>query len=223
MSDQDYQSRDYPTTRSVNQSAPMSSDTEDITRDVAAREARSVRDDTRQAGSEVAAATKERAHDVVADARHEAGELYQQVRTELSSQADSQYRRATGGLRTLSDDLEVMSASSSQEGLAADVTRMASLRMRDAVDWLDRREPGEVVAELRGFARRHPGTFLITAAALGVIGGRITRGLIADRREAEYWRETDTNVGLGASSPARQQPQYTDATAYQRSEPSELT
>jgi hypothetical protein len=43
--------------------------------------------------------------------------------------------------------------------------------------WLDSHGPDEVLDEVRSFARRRPGTFLLIAAGAGVVLGRLTRGL----------------------------------------------
>jgi hypothetical protein len=45
--------------------------------------------------------------------------------------------------------------------------------------WLESREPGDLVAEVRSYARRNPGTFLVGAALLGVVAGRLTRNVAA--------------------------------------------
>ena len=64
--------------------------------------------------------------------------------------------------------------------------------MSDAAGWLENRDPGSLVTELKQFARQRPGTFLAAAAAIGVVGGRLSRGLVADHQ--------DTN-GSGSSTP----------------------
>ena len=51
-------------------------------------------------------------------------------------------------------------------------------RVHDVAGWLESRNPGEIVDELRGIARRRPGAFLLSAAAAGVVAGRLTRGAV---------------------------------------------
>jgi hypothetical protein len=41
---------------------------------------------------------------------------------------------------------------------------------------LDGKEPSELLDDVRQFARRRPGTFLLGALAAGVVVGRLTRG-----------------------------------------------
>ena len=72
-----------------------------------------------------------------------------------------------------------MASSSGQNGLATDLAVQASDRVHSVAGWLEQRQPGEVLDEVRDFARRRPGTFLAAAAVVGLIGGRLTRGLTA--------------------------------------------
>ena len=66
---------------------------------------------------------------------------------------------------------------SGQGGMAADVAQQAASRVRDAGQWLETREPGQVVNEVQSFARRRPAVFLALAAGAGLVAGRLTRGL----------------------------------------------
>ena len=57
-------------------------------------------------------------------------------------------------LRTFSDDLHAMASQSGSSGLAADVSRQAAGKVRTISSSLDGRDPGELLQDLRGFARR---------------------------------------------------------------------
>jgi uncharacterized membrane protein len=46
-------------------------------------------------------------------------------------------------------------------------------------DRLQNREPADLLNDVRSYARRKPGTFLIGAAVLGVVAGRLTSGIKA--------------------------------------------
>jgi len=69
---------------------------------------------------------------------------------------------------------------SSQAGVAIGLAeRGADVALRTA-SWLSDREPSAVLEEVGSFARRRrPGTFLVMAAAAGVLVGRLTRGMTA--------------------------------------------
>jgi hypothetical protein len=62
-------------------------------------------------------------------------------------------------------------------GVATDLAREASDRIKQFAAKLDDREPGELLDEVRRFARQRPGTFLGIAALAGVVAGRLTRGV----------------------------------------------
>jgi hypothetical protein len=98
-----------------------------------------------------------------------------------------------------------MAANGGQSGLGAELARQAADRMHGAASWLERREPADLLDEVRNFARRRPGAFLIGAAVAGLAAGRLTRGLTAGgqsqqgQRQQDAW--ADTSAGLPAASP----------------------
>jgi hypothetical protein len=106
--------------------------------------------------------------------------LLHQVRSEVTDQAGTQGRRAAEGLRSLADELSQMASGSQQRGIATDLASQGAERARTLAGWLENREPGDLIDEVRRFARRRPGAFLAAAAAIGVVGGRMTRGLASD-------------------------------------------
>ncbi|WP_020145876.1 hypothetical protein [Terracoccus sp. 273MFTsu3.1] len=152
----------------------------DSTTAVIGDEAKSVASDAAQSGRQVAETAATGVKDVTSEVSTQLRQLFDQVRSELDAQASTQGKRAASGLRSIADELKQMASSSETQGIAGEVAHQASDRARSAADWLSDRQPGELVDELRSFARRRPGTFLLGAAVLGVIGGRVTRGLTAD-------------------------------------------
>jgi len=142
-------------------------------------EAKSVASDAADSTRHVAETAASGAKDVMSEATTQLRQLFDQVRGELDDQASSQGQRAAGGLRSLADELRQM-ASSSEQGVAGEVVGQAAHRASSAADWIENRQPGDMLEELRSFARRRPGAFLFGAAALGVVAGRLTRGLTGD-------------------------------------------
>ena len=45
--------------------------------------------------------------------------------------------------------------------------------------WLENRDPGSLLDEVKSFARQRPGTFLLAAAGAGLLAGRLGRSLQA--------------------------------------------
>jgi hypothetical protein len=150
------------------------------TSDVAKDQAKSVASDAKEGGQQVAATAKDQTREVAHEAKTQARHLYQQVRGEFGDQATTQHQRAASGLRSLGDELGSMAQGSEQSGVASDLAQQAADRVNAIAGWLESREPGDVLNEVTSFARRKPGTFLAAAAAIGFLGGRLTRGLAAE-------------------------------------------
>ena len=68
-------------------------------------------------------------------------------------------------------------------------------------DRLQNREPAELLDEVRSFARRKPGLFLLGAAAAGVLAGRLTSGVRAAHADSS---------GNGSAAGYRAQTNYVD-------------
>ncbi|WP_320066619.1 hypothetical protein [Micromonospora sp. RTGN7] len=145
-----------------------------------------VRDQARQVGSEaahaggaVAQTAKEQGREVIGEAKRQARDLYGEARHQLVGQTGEQQRRAAGGLRSLADEMRSMAQNSGQAGPVTELTHQAAERVNGVAGWLEERQPGDIVAEVKDYARRNPGTFLVGAAVLGVLAGRLTKSLSA--------------------------------------------
>jgi len=161
-----------------------SSTSGDSTRDVAKEEAKGTAQDAAQAGKHTAETAKQQAGEVVGEAKTQAQMLIGQARDELTSQGTAQQQKAASGLRSLADELTGMvNGDVSQPGLASDLARQASDRVRTVADALEHRQPSELLDEVRRFARQRPGVFLLSAAAIGFIGGRLTRSAAAEAKD----------------------------------------
>jgi hypothetical protein len=64
-------------------------------------------------------------------------------------------------------------------------------------DALENRQPSELLDEVRRFARQRPGVFLLSAAAVGFIGGRLTRGIAAEAHDDGSGQSTGTGYSGG--------------------------
>ncbi|GIF77767.1 hypothetical protein [Asanoa siamensis] len=177
-------------------------------------EARDVGKTAAAAGGDVAQTAKEQGKEVARETARQARDLYGEARGHLRDQAGSQQRRAAGGIRALGDELRGMAENSNGSGPAGELARQASGRISDIADWLEAREPGELVTEVKEFARRHPGTFLAGAAVLGVLAGRMTRGLVADAHDDDSRARTtdDPTAAYPTGAPPAAYPPETYAT-----------
>ena len=166
--------------------------------------------DTAQQASDsartVARTAKSEAAGVTAEARSEATNLLGEAKSHLSGQASSQQQKAASGLRSISDQLHVMSQASDQPGIAANLVRQAAEQSGTAAAWLDRGDPASLLDDVASFARRRPGAFLLLAAGAGILTGRLTRGLSAGAGQQEGGRHraptppTGFETGLDAAA-----------------------
>ncbi|UKA50098.1 hypothetical protein LFT48_00685 [Arthrobacter sp. FW305-123] len=145
-------------------------------------------DTAKEEAAGVAGAVSDAAGGVVETAKSEAGhvahevkvnarQLLTQTKGELTDQAQVQQQRVAEGLRSISDELSTMANSSQNGGVATDLVQQAAQRSSSIAQWLEGRDPGSLLDEVKGFARRKPGTFLLLAAGAGVIAGRLGRGM----------------------------------------------
>jgi hypothetical protein len=152
---------------------------------VAKDEAKGVAQDAAQAGKQTAETAKQQAGEVAGEAKNQARALLDQTRQQLASQGNDQQQKAATGLRSLADEITSMiNGEGGTGGVASDLARQASDRVQLAADWLETREPRDLLTEVQRFARRRPGTFLAAAGVLGFIGGRMTRGAVDEARDS---------------------------------------
>lgn len=128
------------------------------------------------------------------EARAQARDLLGQAREQVTDQARGAQNQAAEGLHSLAGELREMADGGERRGVASDLASEAADRLGDLAEWLGRREPGDLIDEVRKLARRRPGAFLIGAAAAGVLAGRLTRGTIDAKRDTS---ESDVDRGYG--------------------------
>ena len=144
---------------------------------------------------DVAGSAKDEAAAVAQDAKQQARNLAHEAREQAIIKGTEQRDKAVETLRSLSDELDRMAGNATtsnaggasagttpgrSDGTAQEIVRQASQRTRDFSDYLEQREPGELLDELRRFARERPGLFLGLAAGAGVLAGRLTRSAAAE-------------------------------------------
>ena len=142
---------------------------------------------------QVAQTAKDSAQQVASEAKNQARNLTGELRTQVNEQAGTQRDRLVGLLREISDELREMAEGGNRDGVASELARQAGDRVRGLGDYLDGRQAGDLLDEVRDFARRRPGTFLLGAAAAGVLTGRLTRGV----------KEATSGGGSSAGGPQR--------------------
>ena len=128
---------------------------------------------------EVASQAARQATQVTREATEQAREVLQRTQTELREQAGSQTQRAAAGLRDLGQQFSGMAEGQTDGGFAADAARQLGDTVTGIGQRLEERGFEGTVEDLRQFAARKPGLFLLGAAAAGFVTVRLGRGLQA--------------------------------------------
>jgi hypothetical protein len=168
------------TTSTTTTTGTMTAD-QPSTTEIAKDEAKNVGQTAAEAGSQVASTAADQAKQVAQETQRQARDLLDQGRAQLKDQTISQQQKAAQGLSSLATELRGLADGTSQgaPGPARDMLHQASGMVEQLADKLQSREPGELLDEVRMFARRRPGMFLLGAAAAGVVLGRLTSGMKA--------------------------------------------
>ncbi|MBA2531588.1 MAG: hypothetical protein H0V23_05705 [Nocardioidaceae bacterium] len=144
------------------------------TTDTAKAEAGNIAQTSKESASQVAGTAKEQGQQVLSEATSQARNLVGETRSQIGQQANAQQERAAGSLRSIGDQLDNMVANS-EDGLAAQLVQQASDQVKQVAGWLENRDPNGLLDDVRSFARRKPGAFLLGAAGAGLVAGRLTR------------------------------------------------
>ncbi len=173
------------------------------------QEADRLKDHAQSAASDVAGTAKEEAHAVQDEAMAQARSLGQTVQDEVAVQASTQQQRLAEQSRTVTDDLQRISRGESpQSDMVLRAVSTVADRAESFTRQLETKEPGDLLHDVRRFASRRPGAFLLLAAGAGLLAGRLTRGL----RDAS---SQESSASAEASNPP--QPRAgTDRTLPQR-------
>lgn len=141
--------------------------------------------EAKEAGGRVAGTAKEGASRVGHEAKSQLRSLADTTTSELREQAGQQQQRAASGIRSVGDELRGMAANSEQQGVASEVVQQVADRAASVADWLDARDPGSLLNEVKQFARQRPGAFIAIAAGAGLLVGRLTRALVDSNRDSD--------------------------------------
>jgi hypothetical protein len=130
------------------------------------------------AASDVAGTAKQEAGHVAGEAVNQARQLVDQARGQVSQQADQATQKLGDTLRSLSSEVRDLSQGKADgSGTVAGLAQQLAGKGEQLADYLAAQGPNGLVQDLRTFASRRPGTFLLGALAAGVATGRVAKGL----------------------------------------------
>jgi len=150
--------------------------------DAAKEGAASVAGDAKDAAADTAGTAREQAGKVASEATGQAKQLFGQATSELRDQAGEQQQRVAQGLRGIGGELGSMADKSEDGGLASELVRNLSGRADSVAGWLEGRDPGSLLGDVKQFAARRPGTFIAIAAGAGLLAGRVVKSLTAEAK-----------------------------------------
>ncbi len=142
---------------------------------------------TMQAATEQA---KEQAQNIAQTATEQTRNVVSDMTDEVRNQVSDQKSKLAATIREIGDELE-QSAQSSQ-GTVANLAGEAADRTRQLSTWIDTHEPRDVLAEIEDFARERPVVFVLGAAALGFLVGRVTRSAVSAARDNSSTQPSNT-------------------------------
>lgn len=152
--------------------------------------------------AEVMDTAKQEATMVAGQAKEQAAHLFEELGADLREQTSLQQRKVAENLRDISNEFRSMLDQSQATGTAATLVDQASHHSGRVADWLDQREPGDLVDEVKDFARKRPGAFLGIALGAGLLAGRITRNASASKERQRQSPEATANAPAGTSYPS---------------------
>jgi hypothetical protein len=175
------------------------------TQQAAGQTATTAKDEAAQVGQVAASA----ATDVASTAKQQAGQVAGEAVNQLKSLTDDARTQATQQVSNATEQLgtKVRSLASEMRDLGqgkgdanstiAGLVQQLADRGEQLADQISARGPGGLVQDLRSFAARKPGTFLLGALAAGVVTGRLVKGATADSTPSGSGSYGSTGTGAG--------------------------
>jgi hypothetical protein len=125
--------------------------------------------------NEVRSVAGDEARGVAQDAKYHARQVAHETRESLRSEASNQAARVASTLRDIGGQLQAMAASQSGGGPAVDMSRQLADAATRVADKLETGGVDATLAEVKSFARRRPGLFLVGALGAGFVTGRLLK------------------------------------------------
>jgi hypothetical protein len=136
--------------------------------------------------ADVAGTAKDQALEVAQEAQRQARDLIGEFRGQIQQQTQTQRDRLVELLRDFEDELQNMVDAGGRNGTASELVRQVTDRLAGVRSYLE--GGANPLDDVRSFARRRPGAFLLVAGAAGVLAGRATRSAAAARKAEQSGR-----------------------------------
>lgn len=160
-------------------------------------EAGNVASTAKGAAGQVAGTAKEQAGSVVGETVDQARNLTAQAKEQAAQQVSAGSEKLTGTLKGLSEQL----SSGDTSGVVGQVLTEAGQRVQSLADHLEQVGPQGLLSELRDYARRSPGTFLLGMAVAGFATGRLAKGMSSNQQQSGQSALPPAPAGTAVGAP----------------------
>jgi hypothetical protein len=169
-----------PRTPRANTAGSSASQAAGVTASAAKDEAARTAQTAASAAGDVAETAREEVGKVAGEAVDQVRQLADQARSQAAEQADQATQALSHRVRALAGETRDLSRGQTDgSGAVAGLAAQLADAGEQLADYLAQQGPGGVVQEVRGFAARRPGAFLLGALAAGVVTGRLVKGATA--------------------------------------------
>lgn len=132
------------------------------------------------AASDVAGTAKQQAGQVAGEAVNQLRQLTGDAKGQASQQATNATQKLSDTVRSLAGEVRDMSQGKGEpSGTVAGLAQQLADKGEQLAEYIAGQGPGGLVQELRSFASRRPGTFLLGALGAGLATGRVVKGATA--------------------------------------------
>jgi hypothetical protein len=135
---------------------------------------------TRAEAGAVAETVMDETKNVAREAQEQARTALHRVQDDLRSRADTEATRFAETLHATGQQLSSMASAADGQGLMPTIVRDGAQAVERLANRLDQGGLDAVTGDIRRWARRSPGSFLLGAGALGFLAGRLARNLSRD-------------------------------------------
>jgi hypothetical protein len=120
---------------------------------------------------------KDETKNVAREVQQQARTALHQVQDDLRSRADTEATRFAETLHATGQQLSSMADAATDQGLMPTIVRDGAQAVERLAGRLDQGGLDAITGDIRRWARRSPGSFLLGAGALGFLAGRLARNL----------------------------------------------
>ena len=179
--------------------------------------------EARTQASAVANTAKDEARDVMQEAREQARTATRQLQDDLRERANTEATKFAQTLREASARMTAMAdCAGDDQSLPANAVREGAQVAQRVASRLDQGGVDSIMADVRSWARRNPGTFLLGGAVAGFVVGRIARNFSSNgtTSNGHYYESPYQYEGItdGVSGTAYERTAYESTSGYEGTE-----